>query len=540
MAWLADRISTKTGSTLDLFRLLTGGKMTATGKTINVGNAIEVATVFACCRVIGEGIAQVPLKIMQETADGKSRQPAKEHRLYKLLGFRPNRWMTSFEYRELIAWHVVLTGNHYSFINRVGGQIIELYPFEPGQVRVTFETGTLEYEVTADDGKKRTFPAESIWHIRGPSWSGWYGLEAVKLAREAIGLAMATEEAAGALHKNGVRPSGVYSFEGKLTDDGYASLSKWINSHNGGGENTGKAMILDRQAKWMSTQMTGIDAQTLEMRRFQIEEICRFARVMPIMVGYSDKAATYASAEQMFLAHVVHTLAPWYQRLEQSIDANLLTDRDRKNGIYSCFVEEGLLRGSLRDTKDTILGYVNGGILTPNEGRAKLDVNPDSDPNSDKLRIPSNVAGDAPAAGSSNESPPAAPDPAAAKMLDDLGAEVKRLQQMSQSQPVINVDARTTVEAAQPSPVTAHIHMPDQKAGDVHVDVQPTVVNVAPADVKVDVQPAEVNIAPADVKVDVQPAEVNVNLPPRKTETTVTRDKAGNIVTTTQIERDVK
>lgn len=483
MAWLADRISTKTGSTLDLFRLLHGGKTTSTGKAINVGNAVEVATVFACCRVIGEGIAQVPLKLMQESADGKTRQPAKTHRLYNLLSFRPNRWMTSFEYRELIAWHVVLTGNHYSFINRIGGQIVELYPFEPGMVRVTFESGTLEYEVTAPDGTKRTFPAESIWHIRGPSWSGWYGLEAVKLAREAIGLAMATEEAAGALHKNGVRPSGVYSVEGTLKDDQYASLSKWIDSYMAGSENSGKALILDRQAKWLSTQMTGIDAQTLEMRRFQIEEICRFARVMPIMVGYSDKAATYASAEQMFLAHVVHTLAPWYQRLEQSIDANLLTERDRKNGMYSCFVEEGLLRGSLIDTKDTLIGYVDARIMTPNEARAKLDMNPDSDPDSDKLRTPSNAAGASPAAGSSNEPPPAAPDPVADKRMDELGAEVKRLQQMSQQPPVINVDARTTIEGAQPSPVTAHIHMPDQKSGDVHVDVQPTVVNVAQPEV---------------------------------------------------------
>ena len=207
---------------------------------------------------------------------------------------------------------------------------------------------------------------------------------------------MATEEATGALHKNSVRPSGVYSVEGTLTDDKYASLAKWIDERLGGAENAGKPMVMDRGAKWVSTQMTGVDAQTLEMRRFQIEEICRFARVMPIMVGYSDKAATYASAEQMFLAHVVHTLAPWYQRLEQSIDANLLTQKDRDAGLYSNFVEEGLLRGSLRDTKDTILGYVNGGILTPNEGRAKLDQNPDSDPASDKLRIPANITGAAP------------------------------------------------------------------------------------------------------------------------------------------------
>ena len=390
----AEAIVGKSNGTLDLFRQIYGGKLTATGKTVNVGTAIEVATVFACCRVIGEGIAQVPLKLMRESADGKSRKPAKEHRLYSKLAFKPNRWQTSFEYREMIAWHVVLTGNHFSFINRMAGQIIELFPFQPGQIKVIRDDGgVLSYEATADDGSKKVYPAEAIWHVRGPSWNSWYGLEAVKLAREAIGLAMATEEAAGALHKNGVRPSGVYSVEGTLKDDGYKTLSDWIEKKIAGSGNSGKPLILDRSAKWISTQMTGIDAQTLDMRRFQIEEICRFARVMPIMVGYSDKAATYASAEQMFLAHVVHTLAPWYQRLEQSIDANLLTDTDRKNGIYSNFVEEGLLRGSLRDTKDTILGYVNGGILTPNEGRAKLDVNPDSDPESDKLRIPANIVG---------------------------------------------------------------------------------------------------------------------------------------------------
>ena len=111
------------------------------------------------------------------------------------------------------------------------------------------------------------------------------------------------------------------------------------------------------------------------------------------MVGYSDKATTYASAEQMFLHHLVHTLAPWYSRLEQSIDMNLLTEKDRQSGIYSDFVEEGMLRGSAEATKEVILGYVNGGILTPNEGRALLDRNPDADATSDNLRIPANIVG---------------------------------------------------------------------------------------------------------------------------------------------------
>lgn len=391
---ILSRLETKSGGTLDLFRQIYGGRMTATGKSINVGNAIEVSTVFACCRVIGEGIAQVPLKVMQDLP--KSKLPATDHPLYNRLAFRPNRWQTSFEYRETLAWHVVLTGNHYSFINRQAGRIIELYPLDPGTVKVLFDRGTLSYEVMAADGTKQEFPAEAIWHVRGPSWNSWYGLEAVKLAREAIGLAMSAEEAVGSLHKNSVRPSGVYSVEGTLKDDQYKSLSTWVDTHIAGAENAGKALILDRQAKWVSTQMTGIDAQTLENRRFQIEEICRFANVMPIMVGNSDKATTYASAGAMFQHHYKATLAPWYQRLEQSIDANLLTEKDRRDGLYSNFVEEGWLRGSMVETKDTLLGYVNGGLMTPNEGRAKLDMNPDNDPASDKLRIPANIVGAVP------------------------------------------------------------------------------------------------------------------------------------------------
>lgn len=379
--------------TLDLFKEISGGKKSATGKTINVSNAIDVSTVFACCRVIGEGLAQVPLKLRQKSKNGKTREEATDHPLYDKLANRPNRWQTSFEYREMIAWHVMLTGNHYSFINRLGGQITELYPFMPTAVKVEFNNGNLSYEVTAEDGTKKTFPQESIWHVRGPSYLGWYGLEVVKHAREAIGLAMATEEAVCNLHKNGIRSSGVYSVEGALNEGQYKTLSAWINKHNGGSGNAGNPMILDRAAKWQSMQMSSIDAQSLENRRFQIEEICRFARVLPIMVGYSDKATTYASAEQMFLHHLVHTLAPWYARIEQSIDMNLLTDKEREAGFYSDFVEEGLLRGSAVATKDVLLGYVNGGLLTPNEGRARLDMNPDSDPDSDKLRIPANIVG---------------------------------------------------------------------------------------------------------------------------------------------------
>lgn len=394
MGFLSRLVSERKGMTsLDLFREIYGGRMTATGKTVNVGTAIEVSAVFACNRVIGNGMAQVPLKLMRESRDGKTKLPAKDHRLYKLLSAKPNRWQTSFQWRQMVSWHVELCGEHFSYINRVFGNVVELFPFTPGAVKVIeIDPGEYEYEVTAPNGSKKIYPAQSILHVRGPSWDGVRGLEVVKIAREAIGLAMATEESAASLHKNGVRTSGVYSVEGKLDQTQHKDLTEWIEKHYAGSEKAGKPLILDRAGKWIGTQMTGIDAQALETRKNQIEEICRFHGVMPIMAGYSDKAATYASAEQMFLAHVQHCLAPRWTNYEQAFDASLLTEKERDSGLFFNFTEEGMIRGSIKDTKDTILGYVNGGILTPNEGRALLDRNPMEDGESDKLRIPVNVA----------------------------------------------------------------------------------------------------------------------------------------------------
>ena len=399
MGRLSQAFSRKsTGNSYDLIRELLGRRTSATGKVINFKTAIEVATVFACVRVIGEGIAQVPLKLMQESADGKTRVKAKAHPLYDILACRANSWQTSFEFREMISMHAVLCGNAFSFINRsTRGQILELIPFDPGSVTVRRgDDFTLTYDVRSDGGSIQTFPASAIWHIRGPSWNSWMGLESVQLAREAIGLAMATEEHQARMQKNGVRASGTYSVEGTLKPDQYISLKNWIEKEMGGLENTGKPMVLDRSAKWLNTSMTGVDAQTLETRRYQVEEICRFFRVNPIMVGAESKNTTYASAEQMFLAHLTHTIAPWLARIEQSIDNNLLTEKDRSEGYYSNFVEEGLLRGSAVSTKDVLLGYVNGGLMTPNEGRSSLDMNPDPDPASDKLRIPANLVGTQP------------------------------------------------------------------------------------------------------------------------------------------------
>ena len=387
--------SEKSTSLYELLRNSTGWAASSSGKTVTVHTAMKVSTVLACTRVIGEGIAQVPLKLMRKSKDGKLRTPETSHPLYDVLANKANDWQTSFEYRETVAMHAVLCGNHYSFISRSSrGEILELVPLDPGSVTPKRASNwELTYEVRADNGNTKIFPAESIWHVKGPSWNSWMGLDAVQLARESIGLAMAAEEQQGNLQRNGVRSSGTYSVEGKLSPQQHSDLAEWIAANQAGPKNDGKPMVLDRAAKWIPTVMTGIDAQTLETRRFQIEEICREFRVNPIMVGAESKNTTYASAEQMFLAHVVHCLSPWYMRLEQSIDANLLTKEDRENGLYASFIDEGLLRGSLKDKHAMILADIAGRLITQNEGRSLLDMPPDSDPESDKLNHPANIAG---------------------------------------------------------------------------------------------------------------------------------------------------
>lgn len=370
------------------------GRRSKSGASVTWKTALEVTTVLACARVIAEGIAQVPLKLFRE--DGKTRLPATDHPSYRLLHRRPNAWQTSFEFRETLGLHLVLTGGAYCYKNRLRGKLRELIQFEPQHVTVKRSAiGVPSYDVVNPvNGETKSFAGDEIWHLRGPSWDGYLGLEAVQLAREAIGLAMATEETHASLHKQGVQTTGVYSVEGSLNKEQFKALRDWIEMYQAGKENAGRPFILDRGAKWTSQAMSGVDAQHIETRKYQVEEICRALRVMPIMVGYSDKASTYASAEQMFLAHMVHTMAPWYERIEQSICANLLTEEDERDGVYAKFVTAGMLRGSLKDTKDVLLGYVNGGLMTPNEGREKLELNPDPDPKSDELRIPANIVGE--------------------------------------------------------------------------------------------------------------------------------------------------
>ena len=367
----------KSMSTLELLRELEGGREAKSGASVTWKTALEVTTVLRCCTVIADGVASVPLRIYRKDAATDRRQPAQDHPLYELLSVAPNDWQDSLEFRETLAFHLALTSNAFVFVNRVGGRIVELIPLEPGRVEVEQQRDwSLRYRVTNLAGMRQDFPAEAIWHIRGPSWNGWFGLEAVRLAREAIGLAMALETSHARLHRNGVQTSGLYSVDGTLNKEQYDLLRAFIERNAAGADNSGRVMILDRAAKWTSQVMNGVDAQHVETRKNQVEEICRAFGVMPIMVGHADKTATYASAEQMFLAHAVHTVRPWHRRFEQSIKRNLLTPDERRAGYYPKFVDTELLRGAAKDRAEYYTKGINAGWLLRNEAREWEELDP--------------------------------------------------------------------------------------------------------------------------------------------------------------------
>lgn len=371
----------------DLAAMMQASRMSGSGASVTWQTALQVTTVLSCARVIAEGVAQVPWKLY---GGGGVRVEARDHRIFDLLYRDPRSGPTAFEFRESLVIHAVLTGNAFVRKLRVGSarEIAALELLEPKRMQVKREvSGLLRYLYTPEGGIQQELPAADVWHVRGPSWNTWMGLDATRLAREAVGLAIATEAAHADFHRNGARVSGFYSVDDPLSKEQYDMLDEHLSKYAQGGERAGKPALLDRGAKFNNTQMTGVDAQHIETRKHQVEEICRAFRVMPIMVGQADKAATYASAEQMFIAHVVHTLMPWYERLEHSADTNLLTEAERRAGYYTKFNPNALLRGAAKDRAEYYAKALGAGgtpaWMVQDEVRALEELDPKGGPAAD-------------------------------------------------------------------------------------------------------------------------------------------------------------
>lgn len=343
-----------------------GGKASATGISVTPTTALYSTAVYACVKILAETVASLPLPVYRRLERSKERDPS--HPLYTLLHDQPNPEMTSFEFREALMGHLALRGNAYAEIVRDGaGKVVELWPLRPDRMQVKRESGKLAYYYAVGTQTVR-IGADRIMHLRGLSDDGIIGYSPVRLAREAIGLALATEEFGARFFGNNSRPGGILVHPNKLTDEAKKRLKESWEAAQGGLSNAHRVAVLEEGIKWEQIGIAPEDAQYLETRNFQLAEIARFYRIPGVLVGLDDKTSTYASAEQFFLSFVVHTIRPWLVRWEQAIKRDLFTPSERETH-FAEFLVDGLLRGDIQSRYNAYAVGRQNGWLSANDIR---------------------------------------------------------------------------------------------------------------------------------------------------------------------------
>ncbi len=349
------------------------------GKRVNEKSSMQLTAVYSCVRILAETMASLPLNLYERKEKG-SKEKAYEHPLYFILHDEPNPEMTSFAFRETLMTHLLLWGNAYAQIIRNGrGDILGLYPLMPNRMTVDRdEKGRLYYEyiVSSDDApinKNSTVkltPYE-MFHIAGLGFDGLVGYSPIAMAKNAVGMAIACEEYGSKFFANGAQPSGVLVHPEKIKDPKKVRES-WESVY-GGSSNAHRTAVLEEGMTYTPISISPNEAQFLETRKFQLNEIARIFRVPPHMVGDLDKSS-FSNIEQQSLEFVKYTLDPWVSRWEQSIMRSLL-NADEKRKYFVKFNVDGLLRG---DYESRMRGYAVGiqnGFMSPNDVRELENMN---------------------------------------------------------------------------------------------------------------------------------------------------------------------
>lgn len=344
---------------------------TTSGKTVNERTAMQTTAVYACVRILAETIASLPLHTYRYTEGGK--QKAREHPLYNLLSNAPNPEMTSFVFRETLMGHLLLWGNSYSQIIRDGrGKVIALYPLLPDKMTVNRNEKGEIYYLYNKEGQEYILTKDEVLHIPGLGFDGLIGYSPIAMAKNAIGMAIATEEYGAKFFANGANPGGVLEHPGVVKDP-QRIRDSW-NAVYQGTSNAHRIAVLEEGMKFQPIGIPPEQAQFLETRKFQTEEICRIFRIPPHLIGDLERA-TFSNIEHQSISFVVHTIRPWLVRIEQSINKSLFSESEKKEYFVS-FVVEGLLRG---DYESRMRGYsigIQNGFMSPNDVRSLENMNP--------------------------------------------------------------------------------------------------------------------------------------------------------------------
>ena len=333
----------------------------SSGKRVNERTAMQMTAVYSCVRILSEALASLPIHVYKYNEQG-GKEKALNHPLYFLLHDEPNPEMTSFVFRETLMTHLLLWGNAYAQIIRNGkGEIVALYPLMPDRMMVDRdEFGKLYYEYTVSSEDAHTLKGTTVrlkpsdvLHVPGLGFDGLVGYSPIAMAKNAIGLAIAAEEYGSKFYANGAAPSGVLEHPGTLKDPGKVRDS-WSETF-GGSANSHKIAVLEEGMKYTPISINPNEAQFLETRKFQINEIARIFRVPPHMVGDLEKSS-FSNIEQQSLEFVKYTLDPWVSRWEQSMIRSLFS-KEEKTSYFIKFNVDGLLRG---DYESRMNGYAIG------------------------------------------------------------------------------------------------------------------------------------------------------------------------------------
>lgn len=353
------------------YQFFVGGS--TAGKLVTERSAMQVTAVYSCVRILSEAIASLPLHLYKYTDTG-GKLKAHEHPLYFILHDEPNVEMTSFCFRETLMTHLLLWGNAYAQIVRNGKhEIIGLYPLMPGRMKVDRdENGHLYYEYNLSNDDAQTMkgttvklkPAD-VLHIPGLGFDGLVGYSPIAMAKNAIGMGIACEEYGAKFFANGANPSGVLEHPGILKDPKKLRDS-WTQAF-GGSSNAQKVAVLEEGLKYTPISISPEQAQFLETRKFQINEIARIFRIPPHMIGDLEKSS-FSNIEQQSLEFVKYTLDPWVSRWEQSM-SRLLLNNDEKKKFFIKFNLDGLLRGDYQSRMNGYAIGINNGFLSPNDCR---------------------------------------------------------------------------------------------------------------------------------------------------------------------------
>jgi HK97 family phage portal protein len=363
------------------------GNSTA-GKAVTERSAMQMTAVYSCVRILAEAIAGLPLHLYCYKEDG-GKEKALGHPLYLLLHDEPNPEMSSFVFRETLMTHLLLWGNAYAQIIRNGkGEVVALYPLMPNRMTVDRDSsGQLFYSYQMSNSDAPTMPGgtvilkpSDVLHVPGLGFDGLVGYSPIAMAKNAIGLAIATEEYGAKFFANGATPGGLLEYPGTVKDPDRVRES-W-NKGFSGSQNAGKVAILEEGMKYTPISIAPEQAQFLETRKFQINEIARIFRIPPHMIGDLEKSS-FSNIEQQSLEFVKYTLDPWVVRWEQSLSRALFTQEEKSRYFFK-FNVEGLLRGDYQSRMNGYATARQNGWMSANDIRELENLD----------RIPAEEGGD--------------------------------------------------------------------------------------------------------------------------------------------------